>query len=128
VDDLTQAHTFFPNCCAFQLLKQKRDAVASINVGHGFTPVLSDPRAFKQEMRRYPESFQIGFLVEAREQVDQAYRRFAAGVQFSQEPKKIRRNYGLYFTALNAILFEVNSPLYSKRQLAGFDLIAASHL
>jgi catechol 2,3-dioxygenase-like lactoylglutathione lyase family enzyme len=112
VDDLTEARTFFQNCFDFQFLEQKGEAVAVMTDGYGFTLVLSNPRAFKNEMRPYPEGFHVGFLLETSDQVDQAYRRLAAaGVQLTQEPRKIRGSYGFYFTALNGILFEVSSPL-----------------
>lgn len=112
VDDLTAARHFFQNCFGFQLLEQKGDAVAVMNDGHGFVLVLSHSRAFKGEMRPYPEGFHVGFLLETSEQVDQTYRRLAAAeVQLTREPGKIRGSYGFYFTALNDILFEVSCPL-----------------
>ncbi len=110
VDDLVEAHTFFQNCFDFQFLEQKGEAVVIMTDAHGFTLVLSDPRAFKQEMRPYPEGFHIGFLLKTSDQVDQVYRRLViAGVHLTQEPRKMRESYGFYFTALNEILFEVSS-------------------
>ena len=47
VNDLTEARTFFQNCFDFQFLEQKGEAVAIMTDGHGFTLVLSNPRAFK---------------------------------------------------------------------------------
>jgi catechol-2,3-dioxygenase len=112
VNDLTEARTFFQNCFDFQFLEQKGEAVAVMADGHGFTLVLSNPRAFKNEMRPYPEGFHVGFLLETSDQVDQAYRRLAAAeIQLSQGPRKMRGSYGFYFTALNDILFEVSCPL-----------------
>lgn len=112
VDDLTEARTFFQNCFDFQFLEQRKDAVAVMSDGHGFTLVLSNPRAFGNEMLPYPEGFHIGFLLETSDQVDQAYHRLAAAeVQLAREPRKMRESYGFYFTALNDILFEVSSPL-----------------
>jgi catechol-2,3-dioxygenase len=113
VDDLTEARTFFQTCFDFQLLEQKKDAVAIMADGHGFTLVLSNPRAFGNEILPYPEGFHIGFLLDTNDQVDQAYRRLAAAkIPLTQEPRKIRESYGFYFTALNNLLFEVSSPLY----------------
>lgn len=112
VNDLTEARAFFQNCFDFQFLEQKGDAVAIMTDGHGFTLVLSNPRAFKNEMQPYPEGFHIGFLLDTSDQVDQVYRRLAsAKVQLPQEPRKMRESYGFYFTALNDLLFEVSSPL-----------------
>ncbi len=112
VDNLTEACTFFQNCFDFQFLEQRKDAVAVMTDKHGFTLVLSNPRAFGNEMLPYPEGFHIGFILETSGQVDLAYHRLAAAeVQLTQEPKKMRGSYGFYFTALNAILFEVSSPL-----------------
>lgn len=112
VDDLAEARTFFQHCFGFQCLQQRKDAVAVMSDGHGFTLVLSNPRAFGNEMLPYPEGFHIGFLLETSDQVDQAYRRLAATeVQLPQAPRKMRESYGFYFTALNTILFEVSCPL-----------------
>ncbi|GHO81969.1 glyoxalase [Ktedonobacter sp. SOSP1-85] len=112
VEDLTEARTFFQNCFDFHFVEQRKDAVAVMSDGHGFTLVLSNPRAFGNEMRPYPEGFHIGFILETSDQVDQVYRRLAtAEVQLTQEPKKMRGSYGFYFTALNNLLFEVSSPL-----------------
>jgi len=112
VDDLAEARTFFQNCFDFQFLEQKGNGIVIMTDGHGFTLVLSNPRALKNEMRSYPEGFHIGFLLETSDQVDQAYRRLAAAeVQLTQEPRKMRGSYGFYFTALNDLLFEVSSPL-----------------
>jgi len=112
VDDLTKARVFFQTCFDFQFLEQKGEAVAIMTDGHGFTLVLSNPRAFNKEMRPYPEDFHVGFLLETSDQVDQAYHRLAAAeVHLAREPKKIRGSYGFYFTALNDILFEVSCPL-----------------
>ncbi len=76
--------------------------------GHGFTLVLSNPRAFGyEEIQPYPEGFHVGFILETSDQVDQAYRRLAAAeVPLAQEPRKMRGSYGFYFTALNNLLFE----------------------
>jgi catechol 2,3-dioxygenase-like lactoylglutathione lyase family enzyme len=112
VDDLTEAISFFQNHFDFQFLEQKKDAIAVMTDGHGFTLVLSNPRAFGNEMLPYPAGFHIGFLLETRDQVDLAYHRLAAAnVQLTQEPRKMRGSYGFYFTALNDILFEISSPL-----------------
>jgi catechol-2,3-dioxygenase len=112
VNDLTEARAFFQNCFDFQFLEQKGDAVAIMTDGHGFTLVLSNPRAFKQEIQPYPGGFHVGFLQETTGQVDQTYQRLAAaGIQLTQEPRKMRGSYGFYFTALNDILFEVSCPL-----------------
>ena len=112
VNDLTEARSFFQNCFGFQFLEQKGDAVAIMTDGHGFTLVLSNPRAFKREVMPYPEDFHVGFLQETPDQVDQMYHRLGeAGVQLSGEPRKMRGSYGFYFTALNDILFEVSCSL-----------------
>jgi catechol-2,3-dioxygenase len=112
VNDLTGARSFFQNCFGFQCLEQKGDAVAIITDGHGFTLVLSNPRAFKREIMPYPEDFHVGFLQETPDQVDQMYHLLGeAGVQLSQEPRKMRGSYGFYFTALNDILFEISCSL-----------------
>jgi catechol 2,3-dioxygenase-like lactoylglutathione lyase family enzyme len=112
VDDLAEARTFFQNCFDFQFLEQKGNGIVVMTDRHGFTLVLSNPRAFKNAMQPYPEGFHIGFLLETTDQVDHVYRRLAAAeVQLTQEPRKMRGGYGFYFTALNAILFEVSSPL-----------------
>src|SRR5690349_4411205 len=112
VDDLTEARTFFQNCFDFQCLEQKKDAVAIMDDGHGFTLVLSNSRAFGNEVLPYPEGFHIGFFLETKDQVDQAYHHLAAAnVQLTQEPRKMRESYGFYFTALNNILFEISCQL-----------------
>lgn len=112
VDDLAEARSFFQNFFDFQFLEQKGEAVAIMTDSHGFTLVLSNPRAFKQELAPYPEGFHLGFLLDSSEQVDQAYRRLAAAeIHLTQEPRKIRGSYGFYFTVLNNILFEVSCPL-----------------
>ncbi len=112
VDDLSAARHFFQSCFDFQFLEQKGEAVAIMSDGHGFTLVLSNPRAFKNKMQPYPPGFHVGFLLETSDQVDQAYRRLAATeVQLPQKPGKIRDSYGFYFTALNDILFEVSCAL-----------------
>jgi catechol-2,3-dioxygenase len=112
VDDLSEARTFFQNCFDFQCLEQKKDAVVVMNDGHGFTLVLSNPRAFGNEMLPYPEGFHVGFLLETSDQVDQVYHRLAAAkVPLTQEPRKMRGSYGFYFTALNGILFEISCSL-----------------
>src|SRR5579884_1817917 len=112
VNDLTEACTFFQNCFDFQFLEQKGDAVAIMTDGHGFMLVLSNPRAFKNEMRPYPEGFHVGFILETSDQVDQAYHRLAATeIQLTQEPRKMRGSYGFYFTSLDDILFEVSCSL-----------------
>jgi catechol 2,3-dioxygenase-like lactoylglutathione lyase family enzyme len=114
VHDLTEACTFFQNNFDLQLLERKKDAIAVMSDEHGFTLVLSNPRAFgyDQELQAYPGGFHIGFIQETSEQVDQAHRRLAAaGIQLSQEPKNMRGSYGFYFTALNDLLIEISCPL-----------------
>lgn len=113
VDDLTEARTLFEDCFDFHFLEQKGEAVIIMTDGHGFTLVLSNLQAFGNELRPYPEGFHVGFILETPDRVDQAYTRLAAAadVQIAHEPRKIRGSYGFYFTALNAILFEVSSPL-----------------
>lgn len=111
VNDLTEARTFFQNHFDFQCLEQRKDAVAVMSDGHGFTLVLSNPRTFGNELPPYPEGFHVGFLVQTGEQVDQTYHRLAAaGVQLPHQPRNIRGSYGFYFTALNDLLFEVSCP------------------
>jgi catechol-2,3-dioxygenase len=112
VNDLAEARTFFQTCFDFQCLEQKKDAIAVMSDGHGFTLVLSSSQAFGKQTLPYPEGFHIGFILASGEQVDQTYRRLsAAKIALSQEPRKIRGSYGFYFTALNQILFEVSCPL-----------------
>ena len=112
VDDLTEARAFFQTCFDFQCLEQKKDAIAVMTDGRGFTLVLSNSLAFGNAPASYPSGFHVGFLLETGEQVDQAYRRLAAAnVPLTQEPRKIRESYGFYFTALNGILFEVSCSL-----------------
>lgn len=112
VDNLTEARTFFEDYFDLQFVEQRKDAVLVMNDGHGFTLVLSNPRAFGHERPPYPEGFHIGFLLANRAQVDEAYHRLAtAEVQGAHEPRKIRGSYGFYFTALKDILFEVSCPL-----------------
>lgn len=111
VDDLDRARALFETSFDFEFIEQKGEAVAILSDRHGFTLVLSNPRAFGGEMRSYPEGFHVGFLVESREQVDDTYQRLAAAeVHLAQEPRKMRGSYGFYFTALNNILFEVSGP------------------
>src|SRR5690349_20192709 len=57
VNDLNEARTFFQNYFDFQCLEQRKDAVAVMSDGHGFTLVLSNPRAFGNELPPYPEGF-----------------------------------------------------------------------
>jgi catechol-2,3-dioxygenase len=112
VDDLTEACTFFQSCFDFQFVEQKGEALIVMSDGHGFTLVLSNPQAFGKQMQPYPEGFHIGFLQETRDQVDEVYRHLTAThVAVAHAPRKIRGSYGFYFTALNALLFEVSSPL-----------------
>ena len=112
VRDLTEACTFFQNCFDFQFLEQRKDAVAVMSDGHGFTLVLSNPRAFKRELTPYPEDFHVGFLQATTDQVDKMYHRLLeAGIPLTQEPRNMRGSYGFYFTALNDILFEISCPL-----------------
>ncbi|WIG59997.1 MAG: hypothetical protein OJF49_002745 [Ktedonobacterales bacterium] len=112
VDDLSAARALFQNSFDFQLLEQKGEAILIMTDGHGFTLVLSNLLAFGNDVRPYPQGFHVGFIVETRDQVDQAYHRLtAANAQIAHEPRNIRDSYGFYFTALNDILFEVSSPL-----------------
>ena len=112
VTDLTEARSFFQNCFDFQFLEQKGKALLVMTDGYGFTLVLMNPQALGNEMRPYPEGFHVGFLLETNDQVDKMYHRLvAANIQLAHEPRKMRGGYGFYFTALNAILFEVSSPL-----------------
>jgi catechol 2,3-dioxygenase-like lactoylglutathione lyase family enzyme len=112
VHDLTEACTFFQQHFDFQFLEQRKNAVAVMSDGHGFTLVLSNPRAFGNELLPYTEGFHIGFLQETSAQVDQAYHRLAtAGVQLAQKPRNMRGSYGFYFTVLNDLLIEISCPL-----------------
>lgn len=112
VDNLREARTFFQNCFDFQCLEQKGDAIIIMTDGQGFTLVLSKLRTSADVMQTYPEGFHVGFILETSGQVDQTYRRLAAAdIQIAHEPRKMRGSYGFYFTALNAILFEVSSSL-----------------
>jgi len=112
VDNLNEARALFQDCFDFQFIEQKGEAIAIMTDGHGFTLVLSNLLAFGHEVRPYPEGFHVGFIQETPEQVERAYSRLAAtGIQIEHEPRKIRGSYGFYFTALNAILFEVSCPL-----------------
>lgn len=112
VDDLSKARTFFQKGFDFQFLEQKGEAIAVMTDGHGFTLVLSNPRAFKNEVQPYPKDFHVGFMLETSEQVDQAYHRLeSVEAHLTQAPKRMRGGYGFYFTALNEILFEISCPL-----------------
>jgi catechol 2,3-dioxygenase-like lactoylglutathione lyase family enzyme len=114
VDNLAEARDLFQRCFDFQFLDQKGDAIAVMTDGQGFTLVLSVPRAFGVETPTiYPEGFHVGFIAENPGQVDQIHRRLAAAadIHIDHEPRKIRESYTFYFTALNAILFEVSCPL-----------------
>jgi len=112
VNNLSEARIFFQNYFDFQFLEQKGEALVVMTDEHGFTLVLSDPTTFGKEMQPYPEGFHIGFLLETIDQVDQVYHRLAAthGV-VANAPRKMRGSYSFYFTALNALLFEISSPL-----------------
>lgn len=112
VRDLAEARALFQNCFDFTCIDQKGEAIAIMSDGHGFTLVLSSPRALKKELPPYPADFHVGFLVETHDQVDQAYQRLLhAEIQLQHQPRKIREGYGFYFTALNDLLFEVSCPL-----------------
>jgi len=110
VDDLTAARDLFQNCFDLQFVEQKGKVLIIMTDRQGFTLVLS--QAFGSEMQPYPKDFHVGFILTTNEQVNQAYHRLiAANVQIAHEPRKIRESYGFYFTALNAILFEISCPL-----------------
>lgn len=112
VSNVPEACSFFQRCFDLRLLQQHKEALAVLSDEHGFTLVLMNPQAMRQEMRPYPDGFHIGFLLDTPEQVEQTYQRLVAeGVQFLHEPRKIRKSYGFYFTALDDILFEVSCPL-----------------
>ncbi len=112
VDNLAEARDLFQRCFDFQPLDQKGDAIAVMTDGHGFTLVLSSRRAFGgEEPTIYPDGFHVGFIVENPGQVDQIHSRLAAAdIHIDHGPRKIRESYTFYFTALNAILFEVSCP------------------
>ncbi len=113
VDNLAEARDLFQRCFDFQFIEQKGDAIAVMTDGDGFTLVLSNPRAFGgMTPTIYPEGFHVGFIVENPDLVNQIHRRLAAAaIHLDHEPRKIRDSYTFYFTALNAILFEVSCPL-----------------
>ncbi len=109
VDDLDAASDFFRQIFDFRLLDRKGDALVILSDGDGFTLVLSNAQAFGGEIpTRYPAPFHVGFHTATPAQVDDIYRRLlAAGVPVPRAPGTIREGYGVYFTALNGILFEV---------------------
>ncbi|MBP1992250.1 VOC family protein [Paenibacillus eucommiae] len=108
VDDLSEAQHFFQNFFGFETLDKKADSIASMSDGHGFSLVLSNPRAFGGGTPVYPDGFHVGFFVDTTDQVDNMYYRLKeAGMDMNEEPRTIRGGYTLYFKALNGILFEV---------------------
>jgi len=113
VGNLAEARDLFQRCFDFQFIEQKGDAIAVMTDGHGFTLVLSNPQAFGAETPTiYPEGFHVGFIVETPDQVNHIHSRLAAAdMHIAHAPRKIRESYTFYFTALNAILFEVSCPL-----------------
>ncbi|SHE68207.1 Catechol 2,3-dioxygenase [Seinonella peptonophila] len=109
VTDITESQNFFENLFGFKTLARRGEATAVLNDDHGFTLVLSNPKAFGNEPPEYPKDFHVGFFVETPDEVDQMYRRLqeVAGIEIDSEPRNMRGGYTIYFRALDGILFEI---------------------
>ncbi len=109
VDNLADARKLFEDLFDLQCVEQKKDALAIMTDGQGFTLVLS---RLNDAPISYPQGFHVGFLVDTPGQVDSVYQRVAAAdVSLDHAPRRIRESYTFYFTALSSILFEVSCPI-----------------
>ena len=111
VTDVEQSKLFFEQYFNFNCTEVKGDnALAVLKGADGFVLVLMSQAFNKSEVNDFPSAFNIGFLLESKEEVSAQYGKLkSGGIQLANEPANMRGVFGFYFMAPGNVLVEVSS-------------------
>ncbi len=114
--DVNAARAFFEDYFGFKCTDVKLNDTLSVLTGeNGFVLVLMSERLNQNGNHSYPDAFHIGFYLGNDAEVISMFHRLKdGGIDVTQQPQKIRKTFGFYFTFQN-ILIEISCVIAAEQ-------------